>query len=200
MYLFYGRPAYRPGGFARTEIHRDLRPVFFLFDAELIDQYHSVYPCDTGAHHRGLFDAQLSGITLCQLNCQTIEFAAQRVVARFFRSNFNYFFGRATTLLIPPATNPVADAFHKLLTAPGTRDHDDRCLTVEVQRPTSLPLPGRLRALLLPDDVAAEMAARVQLFESNGVDVQIYHPQAMSNPSRIVEQQFERIAKMQDIQ
>src|SRR5690242_203293 len=69
VYLFYGRPAYRPGPgpITQTNRDRDARPVCLLFDVDVGDS-DATYPCDTGAHSLGLFAPQLDGISLSDLS------------------------------------------------------------------------------------------------------------------------------------
>ena len=131
IYLFYGRAAFRPGPIEPTNMDRDSRPVCLLFDADRLPAPFAIYPCDTGAHQRGLYSPQLDGIKFPELECASISLAPQKIVARYFGENDEYFYGAAIEALVPPPISPVAQAFHSLLTFSGPRKHDDRCLTVE---------------------------------------------------------------------
>src|ERR1700733_6368862 len=55
-YLFYGRPAYRPGLNARPGDPITLCPVTFIFKPGALGSFgQRIYPCDTGAVSCGLF-------------------------------------------------------------------------------------------------------------------------------------------------
>ncbi len=199
IYLFYGRAAFRPGPIEPTNMDRDSRPVCLLFDADRLPAPFAIYPCDTGAHQRGLYSPQLDGIKFPELECASISLAPQKIVARYFGENDEYFYGAAIEALVPPPISPVAQAFHSLLTFSGPRKHDDRCLTVEVLQHEEIPLFGALDALLLPDFLCTdpEVHAQISTCAAYGVRVRTYQPQTISNAARTVERLFDAVLELQ---
>jgi hypothetical protein len=110
----------------------------------------AIYPCDTGAHHLGYYAPFLDGVTLPELECGSVEFADQRIVARYFGNNEDYYFSKAADTLVPPARSAIAKAFHRLLTTEEPRHHDDRCLSIEIILNTEVVLNDALRDFSSP--------------------------------------------------
>jgi hypothetical protein len=201
IYLFYGRPAYRPGQIDETNMDRDSRPVFLLFKADSMPAPYAVYPCDSGALKKGLYAPHLDGMVFHDLDCSSQTLAEQRIVTRYFGGNEDYFYGAVLETLVPVPTSPAATAFHTLLTASGSRQHDDRCLTIEVLQTEHLPLVESLGDLLVPDFLLIEPTVHtlIKACEKAGVRVRPYRPQTITNAARTVEQEFHTIWQLQGL-
>jgi hypothetical protein len=139
-YLFYGRPAYRPGNIDRTNVDQDTRPVCMLFRMAAIGPISAVYPFDTGAHYHGLYSPYMDGIAFADLECSSIDASAQRIVGRYFGTNIDYLYGEARAILDPLPASDIAKAYHALLVTAEERRHDDRCATIEIQLSDNLSL------------------------------------------------------------
>lgn len=202
VYLFYGRPAYRPGPLPihQTNRDRDARPVCLLFNMA-VDAPDATFPCDTGAHSGGRYTPHLDGISFDDLNCTRVVLADQRIVARFFGSNDQYFYGTAKPVLDPPASNKVSQAFHSLLVSDEPRPHDDRCLSIEIQRSQAVPLDTALSAILVPDFLFddPEVHAALESWNTSGIRVQSYRAQAITNAALTVERLFPFVATLQGL-
>jgi hypothetical protein len=198
-YFFYGRPAYRPGPSGVTNRNRDLRPVCMLFNASMIT-IEGVYPFDTGAHQRSLYSPYMDGISFPDLECSRVRHAEQRIVMRYFETNEEYFYGAAKDTLTPPPTSPVAQAYHRLLTATGNRPHDDRCLTIEIQSSIDVTIDHTLAAIVFPDflNEDPQIRDRIDTWETEGVVVHPYRPQTVSSAAQTVDSLFPTILKLQE--
>jgi hypothetical protein len=170
-----------------------------LFEVN-VEPSDSTYPCDTGAHQARRYSPYLDGVKLPELDCTAIDQADQRIVSRFFGTNDNYFYGAAKAALSPPLSKTAA-AFHSLLVSEDDRPHDDRCLSIEIQRSRVLRLDGALKAVLVPDFLMAEaeVNAKLEHWKSTGVNVKPYRSQTISNAARTVEQFFPVVAQLQGI-
>ena len=200
-YLFYGRPAYRPGPIAPTDRDGDSRPVCMLFDKEAVGSLYGLYPCDTGAHKRGFYHPHLGGIDFPELDCVSVLDAEQKIVSRYFSSNSSYFFGEERASLSPAPTSATAKSYYELLRSHNVTEYDDRSRTIELTTNAALDLTTALRTVIAPDFLWAEpdIISIIEAWEANGVIVKPYRPQSQTNAARTVERLFDTVGQLQGI-
>jgi hypothetical protein len=85
--------------------------------------------------------------------------------------------------------------------AEGERNHDDRCLSIEIQRSRELVLDASLKAVLVPDFLNADddVSRKLDFWETAGVRVKDYRAQRITNAQRTVEQIFPFVATLQGL-
>lgn len=200
-YLFYGRPAYRPGPIGPTDRNADSRPVCLLFDKAAVESLSGVYPCDTGAHSHHYYYPHLDGVDFSELNCVSVTEADQRIVARYFCDNNSYYFGQERTYLSPVPTSAIAKDYYNLLKSRAVTDCDDRSRTIELTTPAELDLSSALQTVIAPDFLWGDpmMAPILREWELGGIVVTPYRPQSQTNAARTVERLFDTVGRMQGI-
>jgi hypothetical protein len=133
VYLFYGRPAYRP---SKTELStRNLAyaPVTIILKRERPITPAKIYPFDSGAFETELYRKHFHPLmTLPDFLLNDPLETASKVVSRFFGSNQNYYLG-TTDLPSPPDLEFEAVGYHNLIKDPGPSEFDDRRGSVEIQ-------------------------------------------------------------------
>ncbi|TPL49775.1 hypothetical protein [Mesorhizobium sp. B2-4-6] len=150
LYLFYGRPAYKPAAGVGASGILDLAPICLVLDPTLIDSAVRVVPFDSGgfARYEALIgpnlkrsDFELNGDPSLPL----------RLVKAFYQTNRNYY-DQAPTVResdLPPSRR-TARALARLINDPAIRNIDDRCGAIELQFSTAIPLADALQAIVAP--------------------------------------------------
>lgn len=200
-YFFYGRPAYRPGPIQVNNRNRDKRPVVMLFSKEKIPKCAQIYPCDTGAHHRGMYNSYLAGVPFADLECASVAQAERRIVDRYFGANPEYFYGEPLQKLSPRPVWAVARAFHAMLRSDRDGECDDRLLSIEMIGAEAFALHEAASHLVFPDFLQADkdVAAVLEGWSKQGVELVPYRPQGMTSAGRTVEQLFPRVGELQGL-
>jgi hypothetical protein len=150
VYLFYGRPAYKPlSNLLPTRIPEYL-PMCLVLDSSLIEKATRILPFDSGGYDR------YRNFTGPELKRSDFELGPNadipmRLVTAFFQTNKNYFQQK-------PTSNPeeisvlygAARAYGFLTLDPALANDDDRRSTIEIQISQSVPLADVLRAVVGP--------------------------------------------------
>ncbi len=150
LYLFYGRPAFKPlPGEAPSGITEHL-PMCLVLDPALLGDALRILPFDSGGYDR--YGPHIGGL----LNRPDFELGPRgdvpmRLIRAFFDSNGNYYRARPTADADTISfTHEAARAFARLSLDQSIADDDDRRSTIEVQIARSIPLSGALRAVVAP--------------------------------------------------
>ncbi|MBB4002367.1 hypothetical protein [Aurantimonas endophytica] len=155
-YMFYGRPAYQTHHKGTNFLSANF-PVAFIFDPDKLNATcMSVYPFDTGAFHAGLYSNffhSKSAIDHFRLPGSTSS--AQKIVAYFYRSNEEYFFGGSRKNVEVPNLNFEIEGVHELsrITAnhnDGTFNPDLRSSSIEFIFDREIDLTGCLLGIVVP--------------------------------------------------
>jgi hypothetical protein len=157
LYLFYGRPAYRPAGPDKAVSMAAFYPVCILLRETAVAAATRIAPFDTGAFFAGLFKDHLHpGMKVEDFLLTPTLDSPARLVSTFFRSNGDYFFSRVTILKVPPMEFEV-ESYQNLITEKGATSTDDRRSTVEVQHASPVALaPGMVRLVVVPSSYAQD--------------------------------------------
>ena len=120
VYLFYGRPAYRPDIESLSTSESAFRPVCFLLKPEAATQIQRVLPLDSGAFHRGYFREHCpDDIKLSSFELDGKIDSAAKIVSVFFGSNVSYYFGKANKNISLLATMLVASIYKGIISNTG---------------------------------------------------------------------------------
>ena len=150
VYLFYGRPAYKPLPNLLPAVMSEHLPMCLVLDPKLVANAIRILPFDSGGYSR------YASFTGPLLNMSDFELGPSgdipmRLVQAFFQTNHNYFHQRPTS--DPDAillSFPAARAYGRLTHDTSLADDDDRRSTIEIQISQSVPLATFLRAVVGP--------------------------------------------------
>lgn len=164
IYLFYGRPAYRPSVGKFPDENLDVCPVCFVFKPGTVSKDTSrIFPCDSGAVHNDLFLPYISRGDLTHLELAPQIESARKLISLFFDSNDAYFHGRAKSSIGITPTG-IVKKYHDLLLKTGSGKYDDRRSAIEVQSRLPISLKDQLLYVLLPRELLNEQKIRTAIF------------------------------------
>ena len=164
VYFFFGRPVYRlTGGDEKTDIIGRF-PIAFVFSAKDLGSPFHVYPFDTGAAHRGLFDSQSSpGDFLDDFELEPTIEGARKHIGWAFENNSAYFEGDIRSGLINKIEewHTVARGYIRIagLAATGNNTPDKRAAAIEIAYERNVPLKANLQLVILPKQFVENVAA-----------------------------------------
>lgn len=193
LYLFYGRPAYKPlPGVPASGIDEHL-PMCLVIDPALMDDAVRILPFDSGGYHRY---AALTGELLDRPDFELGpgRDIPMRLVRAFYQTNRNYYMQSPTSdhRAIPMA-QAAARAFARL-----TRDvslgDDDRRSTVEIQIARPVPLSEALKAVVGPATLLTDLQVTAALDALPKVARVSYDTYGNQQPSAYTALLYERVA------
>lgn len=192
-YMFYGRPAYKPGAGLPANNLIDLAPVCLVVDPALISAAVRILPFDSGgfAQYQPLLGPNL---TLPEFELGNDPSIPLRLVRAFYETNVNYYEQRPT---LQEATLPVsritARAYARLISDPSLRAMDDRCGTIEVQFSSAIPLKTALRAVIAPAALLSDPEIEAVLADCPNVTPLPYKIYGRSEPNSFAHALYERV-------
>jgi hypothetical protein len=150
LYLFYGRPAYKPATGIGASGILDFAPICLVLDPAIMDAALRAVPFDSGGFAR--YEALIGpGLARPDFELQGDPTLPLRLVRAFYQSNRNYYDQTPTTREADlPLSRRTARALARLIGDPAIRNIDDRCGTIELQYSTAIPLAGALQAIVAP--------------------------------------------------
>ena len=157
IYFFYGRPSYRAADGASAYLEFEW-PIIFIFDPHKITQIRRVYPFDTGAFFRGLYESffhRNSEISDFELPA-SID-SAKMTVSAFYENNNNYYRGVSTKNLDIEPMQFEVQGLQELSRLPGVQDplsgrtRDERSSSIEIQVDHAIKFEDSALAIILPE-------------------------------------------------
>lgn len=203
VYLFYGRPAYRSSKGQQPGEAFALCPVCLVFKPHSMSQRAArIFPLDTGAVHGNRFAPHLTPLDLSHLELEPRIESARRLVPLFFRTNQNYFFGKAVESL-NLVNGTTASRFHQLLLTRGPAGFDDRKSAVEVQFRDPVSLRDHLSFVVLPLEFLDNPQIRKTILEDWKCDPEPYRTTQGTSPAeyypivrRAIEERYQRATRI----
>jgi hypothetical protein len=193
LYLFYGRPAYRPGaGLPATGII-DLAPVCLILDPGLLNAAVRILPFDSGGFKR--YEPLLGPhLKLPEFELGADTSAPLRLIEAFYQTNGNYYdqLPKLSEAAIP-VSKLVARAYARLIADPSLRAVDDRSGTIEVQFPVEVNLKSALKAVIGPAALLSDPDVEQALRECPGVLPLTYKTYGRSEPVAFAQALYERV-------
>ena len=168
LYLFYGRPAYRDT--TQTVPTRDVGfyPICFVFRPGTLWKWAKrIYPFDTGASQRGLYEPDISRHdALGSYSVLPALESARKIVGCFFETEEQYLSNKPRLGLSFSAAEAEAQSYYELINGGGDPECDDRCSAVEIQLAEHLDIRQDIMAIVLPtcfleDEVLTETITKV---------------------------------------
>lgn len=180
VYLFYGRPCYRPYRLEENTSLAAFRPVAFIFKPDIDVSIKRVFPFDTGAFSAGLYEQFIpANAQLDNFQIEPSLDAASRSVSFFFRSNKSYYLGKTASTAVAPPTNLTVSSLLGMFRAQGLSKIDDRKSAIEIQSAGSIKLDAAsVMAICMPGDYCEDDQLYRIITEEWGADVidyDIYH-------------------------
>jgi hypothetical protein len=156
VYLFYGRPAFKPLADMDASAMAELWPMCLVFDASLMARASRILPFDSGGYAR--YRHCTGTLTRSAFELPGSASAAPALVTAFYEANLNYF--RQIPTVRPEEISlryPEARAIARLANDETMLDDDDRRSTVEIQLPEGVALQDSLLAIIGPPVLELEV-------------------------------------------
>ena len=152
LYLYYGRPAYRPNSGSPPTSVPGYAPVCFVLAPDCLPSIERIYPFDSGAFSGKFYAPHVHDrMTLDDFALDPQPGMAARVVGAFFGTNEAYFYGTAIRTKTFDPLELEAQCYYNLIVEQGTTSYDDRRGTIEITIKVPLTLSSStVRAVVLP--------------------------------------------------
>ncbi|QXT34847.1 hypothetical protein KV697_13790 [Sphingomonas sanguinis] len=149
VYLFYGRPAFKPmPGMLPARMEEHL-PMCLVLDAGLIGRAVRIVPFDSGGFAR--YQPMVGPLARDRFELHPSPDLPRRIVGAFFETNANYFHQMPTREEIDISLlHPEARAIVRLSRDPALADDDDRRTTIEIQLEEDVVIESALKAIIGP--------------------------------------------------
>jgi hypothetical protein len=166
LYFFYGRPSYRDPSQTRPILDVAYCPLCFVFKPQRPFKIARMYPFDTGASQKGLYEPEIvrSNAIIKYTVAAAIE-SARQIIQRFFQTNENYLASRPSIGLTFSPGEVDVEAYYKLVTGGGTLECDDRRSAIEIQIKENIDLRDHLMAVVMPTHFLDDASLRKTLIE-----------------------------------
>lgn len=200
LYLFYGRPAYRPFAEVESTSQPGFRPVCLLLDPSSINGIARLLPFDSGAFSKQLYQRHVPPyMTLEHFALSGGVDTAARFVTAFFGANRAYYLGRLRRDLDLSPTDLVAHAYCAILNDTSATSFDDRRGSIEVHAAADIELTGQsVKAVALPSEFLEDMRLRSRLlndWECDVIPYDVYHDQPAHDIREIMARVKDYLAK-----
>jgi hypothetical protein len=193
VYLFYGRPAFKPlAGMAAGGIKEHL-PMCLVLDAALLGRAVRILPFDSGGFDR--YAPFVQPLARQQFELAPRRDVPRRIVSAFYETNLAYFHQM-------PARNeddisllhPEARAIARLAHDNAVADDDDRRATIEIQLEDNVSLPQALKAIIGPPFIMDEPATLEAIRASGAVPI-TYETYGRQRPTFYSSQLYDRVQR-----
>lgn len=174
LYLFYGRPAYKPARADHAADIPELLPVCFVLDPQVLKRASRIVPFDSGGFPR--YHPFLGpDLEREDFEIEGDPTAPARIVGGFYQSNRRYFDQQpAISASDIPVSRPAARGYARLIGDPSLADDDDRRASIEIQLDADLPLQEVLRAIVAPPILFEDPVVLAALKECPDVNLLSY--------------------------
>jgi hypothetical protein len=182
LYLFYGKPSFRPDSAGEGKRFGAFYPVCFVVRLDASVQLRRVFPFDSGAFPKRYSEFLHQKMSLEDFLMPADYESARRIVAGFYASNSDYFDSKP--LLPFRAVNTLeTSTYFELVKAFGSGQKlqgDDRLVAIELQASGAITLDAtRICRIILPDKALEFEDIRAAL-EGCGIDFEHYRTGALA--------------------
>ena len=191
LYFFYGRPSYRVNSDeAPTSLDHYL-PICFLFRNTAVTPIKRIFPFDSGAFSKKLYDDALHrGMHVEDFGLDPDPATPGRIISLFFGSVDSYLRARALPSLNLDPAELEAASYHALVSQRLSNSADNRASGVELQFEGNLKLDGNVEAVIGPGPLLEGPAVKSKLKAAN-VAVLPYPQIDRQKPSEYVTKIFD---------
>ncbi|NFV78583.1 hypothetical protein [Magnetospirillum aberrantis] len=196
LYLFYGRPAYRPNQRVGNTSQNAYRPVCLLLGPSTAPPPRRAYPFDSGAFAGCVFERHMhNDMELSSFELFPLPDSARKVVSTFFGDNRAYYHGQARPDPRLPNFQFEAQSYHSLVADKAETPYDGRRGSVELQMSDEIKLMRQtVLAVALPNDFCDEAAILETIVKDWGADLLPY-PSYHASPAEDVRGIFDVVAE-----
>jgi hypothetical protein len=189
VFLFYGRPAYRPSKTDLSTRNLAYAPVTMVLRRNKIPVPHKIFPFDSGAFETELYKTHFHpSMSLDDFLITGPLELAGKLVTRFYGSNRDYYSG-TTNIPAPPELEFEAMSYHNLITDPGPTKFDDRRGSIEVQIRGQVVLSNlSVELVVLPTQYLSDASYQqtiLKFWRADIRDYRLYHDRPNSYVSQI---------------
>lgn len=149
LYLFYGRPAFKPLQDLGASTLLETSPVCLVLDPGVVASAVRILPFDSGGFER-YRDFVGPNLKREDFELSPDPTTPQRLIKAFFDTPRKYFEQQQRSPFSIPASQRAAAAFGRLIADPSIADDDDRRSTIEVQLDSPISLRTALKAIIAP--------------------------------------------------
>lgn len=183
LYLFYGRPAYKPAEGTDANAIVDLAPVCLVLDPAVLSNAIRILPFDSGGFER--YQAAIgSKFELAEFELGKSKSIPARLVQAFYKTNSNYYEQRPTLGEADLNFSELTPrAYARLIADKSVRKVDDRCGTIEIQFNSEILLKKALRAVVGPTPVVTDPEVERALKDCPSVTVYPYKTYGRTEPT-----------------
>ncbi|TBB57027.1 hypothetical protein ELH42_37765 [Rhizobium ruizarguesonis] len=152
VYVFYGRPSYRPSSSNNATKMLEYYPVVFLMSPDAVKSIKRMLPFDSGGYHSGRFEDFLHpAMRKEQFEIPPPIDNLEAVISYFFGSPDDYMKAVGKADQTPAPTRFEIAAFHRMVHGVQKSTSDDRRITCEVQSDSPITLTkGVVRTIIAP--------------------------------------------------
>jgi hypothetical protein len=177
LYLFYGKPSFRPDSTREGKRFGAFYPVCFVVKLNASIQLRRVFPFDSGAFPERYADFFHKDMSLDDFLMPADYESARRIVTGFFGTNSHYFDSKPLSPFRAAKTIETS-TYYELVRAFGAGQRlqgDDRLVAIELQASGNIALDStRISKIILPDKALEFEDIRAGL-DRCGVAFEHYH-------------------------
>ncbi|MDQ0350155.1 hypothetical protein [Ancylobacter vacuolatus] len=195
LYLFYGRPAYKPAERAGASYMVELAPMCLVLKPSLLASARRSLPFDSGGFSR--YENLIGrGLSRQDFELSGDETAPSRLVTAFYGNNRNYY--EQLPLQQPQfdVSRRTARALARLISDTSIRNDDDRCGTIEVQFSQPIRIAEALQAIVAPAAMLADPEVQRILEASPDAIPLAYKIYGRFNPANYASAIYERVEQV----
>lgn len=183
IYFFYGRPSFRPNIDEPPTSLKHYFPVCLIMRAGTPIPIRRIFPFDSGAFARGMYDAYLhNDMKLEDFGLEPDPSTPGRVIRMFFDDVPSYLLANAKSGLDIPPEQLEASSYNALISAQEANAIDSRGSGIEVQSGEPVALEGQIAAIVLPSTFL-DGGQTSERLSAMGVDAIPYRSISRSRPS-----------------
>jgi hypothetical protein len=193
LYLFYGKPAYRPRWNRECTTNLGYARVCFILRDEVTTKANRLLPFDSGAFFSRYRDAFHDDLEIDAFDVDpTVH--PRKIIAAFYNNFTDYFWMKPRPGMEFPLTKNIVDSYYKLITGGLTESFDDRCASIEVQFNESMRLEGQVLAVIGPNQMFEDekLMAQINVW---GAEPRGYPLPHMFNPMEIGGRLFDEVER-----
>lgn len=193
LYMFYGRPAYKPAAGIGPSGMIELAPVCLILDPLLLGSVARVLPFDSGGFDR--YGPLLGpGLKLDEFELGSSVLAPMQLVGAFYETNRNYYEQHPTlNERSIPVTRVTSRAYARLIADPSIRSVDDRCGTIELQFSKEVSLKTALKAVVGPAALLSDPDIQEALQDCSNAVPLPYKTYGRCDPLSFAQALYERV-------
>jgi hypothetical protein len=171
LFLFYGRPSYRPNLSAPNLSVKSFAPICVVVRRDLLTSIKRLHALDTGAFKSGSLTPPIHPtMGLDDFRLHNGPSSIEKLIEFYFENEEKYFSGLPK---ISTGTDPfdeiISDAYEKLIRRQSNQELDDRVSAIEIQTEMPIDIEREVLAIVLPSQFY--VVPEIQKFFSKNANI-----------------------------